>query len=100
MAEYIEREALMEQLQKKKYKVARERYNEGFNDAILKVRSMVHSAPTADVAEVRHGKWVNDICSVCGRVNPTITDDFCGNYMSKQLAYCPNCDAKMEIGDE
>lgn len=46
--------------------------------------------PAADVAEVRHGKWIKlskgDVCSSCkyttGRYEPS------GNY-------CPNCGAKM-----
>ena len=52
MAEYIEREALMEQLGKKKAGIADKRYTEGFNDALMRFRSMVHSAKAADVVEV------------------------------------------------
>ena len=50
--------------------------------------------PAADVAEVRHGKWIKlskgDVCSSCkyttGRYEPS------GNY-------CPNCGAKMDVED-
>lgn len=52
MAEYIEREALMEQLAKKKAGIADKRYTEGFNDALMRFRSMVHSAKAADVVAV------------------------------------------------
>ena len=55
---------------------------------------------TDNSANVRRGKWVNDICSVCERVNPTITEDFCGNYISKPLAYCPHCGADMRSDEE
>lgn len=58
----------------------------------------IEDAPTADVAEVKHGKWINQICSICNCVNPTITEDFCGEYISRPLAYCPNCGAKMDLG--
>lgn len=54
---------------------------------------MVHGAPAADVASVRHGRWgYNGIpdsmlsgCSVCGFT--------CGSYT---FNYCPNCGAKMD----
>ena len=89
MAEYIEREALIKDIE-----------NDSMTVLFDKTSAIHHvkNQPSADVAEVRHGKWDHDICSVCGRVNPTITEDFCGNYMSKALTYCPNCGAKMEDG--
>ena len=51
--------------------------------------------PTADVVEVKHGKWVGKplagyctvMCSVCGSV-------FLVN--SGRWKYCPNCGAKMD----
>ena len=88
---YIERKALMEQLEKKKCGIADKRYTEGFNDAILRFRSMVHSASSADVEKVVHGRWVSKAgsyyadtfdesvelcvyvtttCSVCGVKHP------------------------------
>ena len=91
MAEYIEREALLKDIENDKMTVLFDK-----TSAIHHVKNQ----PAADVAEVRHGKWVNDICSVCERVNPTITEDFCGNYISKPLAYCPHCGAKMGDDEE
>ena len=57
----------------------------------------LYELPTADVAPVRHGRWVdNGIpdsmlsgCSVCGFT--------CG---SSSFFYCPNCGAKMDESDE
>jgi hypothetical protein len=49
MARYIDVDELLERVSKKKSEVARERYTEGFNDAIMRVRSMIHSSATADV---------------------------------------------------
>lgn len=58
---------------------------------------LIDDIPTADVEEVRHGKWVNDQgneyrCSGCGYSYINATSD--GNYN-----YCPNCGAKMDGGD-
>lgn len=52
MAEYIEREALQTALQRKKAIVADKRYTEGWNDCMMRIKSMVHSAKAADVAPV------------------------------------------------
>ena len=91
MAEYIEREALLKDIENDKMTVLFDK-----TSAIHHVKNQ----PAADVADVRRGKWVNDICSVCERVNPTITEDFCGNYISKPLAYCPHCGADMRSDEE
>ena len=91
MAEYIEREALLKDIENDKMTVLFDK-----TSAIHHVKNQ----PAADVSKVRYGKWVNDICSVCERVNPTITEDFCGNYISKPLAYCPHCGADMRSDEE
>ena len=84
MAEYIEREALRDAL-----------YDA---DAItMSGVKIVNQFPVADVAPVRHGRWVTHsdrpdslICSVCK----------CGFDMWKHDPhnYCPNCGAKMDGG--
>jgi hypothetical protein len=50
MARYIDADKLLEQVTRKKSEVAQKRYTDGFNDAIMRARSMIHSAPTIDVA--------------------------------------------------
>ena len=56
--------------------------------------------PTADVAPVKHGKWIYEgvrgrfpacRCSVCGNVENA---DWA--MISGKVNYCPNCGAKME----
>lgn len=93
--EYIERGALLEQLNKKKAETGKMRYTEGFNDAIMRVRSMVDSASTADVAQVVHGRWIHDINNLYG----------CSECMERETMspkklkpYCPYCGAKMDGG--
>ena len=48
----IDAEALMTQLEKKKTEPGKQRYTEGFNDALMRFRSMIHSAHTIDAVEV------------------------------------------------
>ena len=62
------------------------------------LRLRINRIPTADVAEVRHGKWkkeligsngvaeVKSVCSLCGKTNK--------RYMPP---FCPHCGAKMGV---
>lgn len=62
------------------------------------VYEAIKNAPTADVAEVRHGSWVLERtpdgkpycfhCSICDQ-------DFSHVDIRTAYAYCPNCGAKM-----
>ena len=60
-------------------------------------RKALQMTPTADVQEVRHGKWIsNDLggykwayyCGECGGVG--------GYPFNDRHKYCPNCGAKMD----
>lgn len=96
MAEYIEREALMDRIELN----ARE-YGEEYD--AWQILGDVEDFPAADVAPVVHGKWVKDTtvqvmapggqkyhfsCSVCGYITRL-----------HNLNYCPNCGAKMDGGN-
>ena len=66
-------------------------------------------APAADVAEVRHGRWIedertypgpglkNNLCSVCGEIAGSWKE---GLEPGRKWAYCPNCGARMGKEDE
>ena len=102
MAEYIDREAA--QTSCRKYSFA-ESYDAFAVDCILK------AIPAADVAPVRHGRWIEKLglydkgfyisrkvwyeCSHCGM--KTNYRDEC---FEKEVDYnyCPNCGAKMDGG--
>ena len=101
MNEYIGKEALQEKLNRKKAGPATKRYTDGWNDAILMVKSMIHSEKAADVVPVRHGRWIDVrekrlfgdhyfLCSNCKSRN--------GSMIS--FNYCPNCGAKMDLHSE
>ena len=58
------------------------------------VRSIVRRTPAADVAPVRHGRWlcgdyydIGDVCSEC---------DWDSQMTHPSYRYCPNCGAKMD----
>lgn len=88
MAEYIEREDVREMM--------RMEFDDDYAD------EAVDRLPTADVAPVRHGEWI-DVeddygsylrCSICG-------DEFTSwEADCARTNYCPNCGAKMEGGSD
>ena len=65
-----------------------------YNDYSM-VIDTIDNFPTADVAPVRHGRWVNENfytrCSVCGKM--AIYDKY-GQEVESD--YCPNCGARMD----
>ena len=93
MNEHISKEALQEKLNRKKAGPATKRYTDGWNDAILMVKSMIHSEKAADVAPVRHGRW---LCV------DTDTEQFflCNRCKKKEYwesDYCPSCGCRMDL---
>ena len=63
--------------------------------------SAIINAPAADVAPVRHGRWISvphklaRICSVCNRDEPYKFADIDADVYD----YCPHCGAKMDVGN-
>ena len=87
MTEYIERKALRDTL-----------YDA---DAItMSGVKILNQFPAADVAPVRHGRWVSvphklaRVCSVCNRDEPYKFADIDADVYD----YCPSCGAKMDGG--
>lgn len=58
MVRCIDANALQEQLERKKASIANQRYTEGWNDCMMRVKSMVSAAPTIDAPPVVHGRWI------------------------------------------
>lgn len=104
MAEYIDRKKVI-----KRFEEIRENIDISLRDALYLngVMAVIDSIPAADVAEVKHGKWIGwhgdklvgiddngddmyrhyhyNTCSECGRGNAI------------KSAYCPHCGAKMDL---
>ena len=94
MTDYIKREDALEQFD----------YYDLSEYLTTQIRGMLMDVPSADVAPVRHGRWIEDKsrteeiythpvkCSACGQTDVleygTLT------------AYCPNCGAKMDEEDD
>ena len=102
MTEYIEREAISEEIRKYYYKNPPNfSYGEGFDRGLDRAQRAILDAPAADVAPVRHGRW-----EWLGP-NRLVTDCMCGTcsackVRSKYIVntmLCPNCGAKMDGGD-
>ena len=102
MIGYIDAEVLQSSLQKKKSDVANRRYTEGFNDALLKFKRMIHSAARVDVAPIIYANWIgNDSlykhCSNCG--HETGDDNIMWGSEEQEFIppnYCEQCGAKMK----
>lgn len=102
MGEYIEREALQAALQRKKAGAANGRYTDGWNDCLMRCKSVVSCFPAADVAPVRHGRWDDSgrytfpsgaLAVRCTNCGCALTES---EYRLYNWNYCPVCGAKIE----
>ncbi len=112
MAEYIEREALIKAIASKKMvSVVPNCYEPKIKKAVCNlgqaIKAIIKNHPTADVVEVRHGKWVKVIgfdvdkrvwfmCSKCGRSVFVYPNDL--DKIDVIFPYC-HCGAKMDGKD-
>lgn len=83
---------------------------DSYVEAIDECIDKIDNAPTADVQEVKHGKWVlsaeslgiQDVdcvkCSLCGELF-IVDEDYDFDYIKDFFIYCPNCGAKMDGKD-
>ena len=90
--EYIEREAAIEAIMSDPPDA---HYPQWYVDKIK-------SIPAADVAPVRHAKWVDNHCTACGMMpmgdEMWKNRDFEPPLFEWFMDYCPNCGAKMDGG--
>lgn len=99
MSDYISREAVL--IEAEKVSLRDRNYRTYGN--------VVRSIPAADVAPVRHGRWIKDdetgepICSVCHSGKPTRA--VCSSVIEHKLnnheiRYCYYCGARMDGGQD
>lgn len=83
MAKYIDRDWLIDMISE------RNRNTCNGKMSCIQMKRMVESIPAADVAPVRHGRWIYHDDGV-------ITCSECGNGESRNSHYCRYCGAKMD----
>ena len=112
--EYIEREVALNKIKKLQKTdpatVGKKQFSEGYFCGLDEAEIVLLQTPTADVAEVKHGKWIKH------RPNPKAMDEFhkmgigkamnrnsifwtcsfCGSWGTPAHNYCPMCGAKMD----
>ena len=106
MAEYKDVEQLKKQIADFKravnsVKPMNSDYLTGYISALSAVEGAIAEQPTADVAPVRHGRWVSEYdcgyitphCSECGETALTKEET---SYDYVYSSYCPRCGAKMD----
>lgn len=91
MTDYIKREDALEQFD----------YYDLSEYLTTQIRGMLMDVPPADVAPVRHGRWIECTssphwkCSMCGMKASIWFDEF--DEICEWLSdYCPNCGARMD----
>ena len=101
MTEYIEREKVVS-----KFEAIKNR-GVSLKDAIYLdgVMAVLDTIPAADVAEVRHGRWMTTdayphhlYCSVCYKTYAKNAKWV--NELDLPTNYCPSCGARMDKEDE
>lgn len=108
MSDYIKREDAMELIDKcvshtsPKAEAIDFDFRHGEINGLNWACDIIEAMPSADVAPVRHGRWVESF-----KVNapPTLrsrwTCSWCGNVQTYGITdYCPNCGAKMDEESE
>ena len=98
MSEYIERERLLEVLER----------TFGYTHGGSVMKQLIETQPAADVSPVRHGKWIWDPngmdfglgaweCSECAVINNNLPVNVKVNpFLFSGSNYCPNCGARMD----
>lgn len=84
MPRYIDADALLEYVLSGRWKL------ESQTSEVLRIQR----APTADVQEVKHGKWGYHY-----EGTPLFRCSLCGKDTQYEENYCPKCGAKMDGGE-
>lgn len=68
----------------------------GIYFGLLYAKSLVDSAKTADVQEVRHGHWIREVKEIEDTVYFKAFCSVCNRRVIVKYNYCPHCGAKMD----
>ena len=92
MPEYIEREALKVDLSESVVISCRAENVLQLQKDLSKIIDCIDRQPTADVEEVKHGKWEKEFIGCCTRY----VCSNCHTFVNNNTSYFPNCGAKMD----
>lgn len=107
MDEYIERKALREAFENADADVVEE-YEDGTCDwgfGHKNIMEVINSVPAADVATVRHGDWMEWFPGDCALImtgEEMLYRCSCCDVKysdAEGYKYCPNCGARMDLGE-
>lgn len=104
MPEYIEREELFRVLHKFYYKNPPydSSYQEGYNRGLDCASHEIGKLQAADVAPVRHGRWVDRIVDENEVIQPWMKRYYCSECLEggnqSWFKFCPNCGCRMDGG--
>lgn len=92
MAEYIERESLLNEIRENKLMLR--------EPAAKRIIGIIESVTAADVRPERHGHWDDSDgehtkCSICGYFAPIIPQ-YQDEPITYESPYCPHCGTKMD----
>ena len=105
MAEYIEREAVVDTIYaafKKYWAIPCSSVDLAVQRDVVHTKNKIYNIPAADVAPVVHGKWTekdNSMYDLYMRENihwSTYICSACNGEVMKDFRYCPNCGARMD----
>ena len=98
MDEYVEREEIRRAYEK----LTRSYVNGDPYIADWRFDEMIENLHAADVAPVRHGRWIGKgeyaVCMECGGRSGTQYDGV--EPIPLMTQFCPNCGAKMDLKDQ
>ena len=101
MSRYIDADKLYELIRTNDYRLATINGSIDYGMFTIGIKQAIDEIPTADVAEVRHGKWLTWEEQFPDR-KPTKKNNlgvFCNNchsHADNMTDYCPYCGAKMD----
>ena len=100
MDEYIKRDGVL-----RKFNIDDMMNVNGTLISLREARETISNFPAADVAPIRHGKWVHSRYENCSEQFEMVKCSCCGReayamaFYVRDGNYCPNCGAKMNGGE-
>ena len=98
MAEYIEcRKCVSPDCKGCNLKNLETMLNSGKFDCLMNENRCIN--PSADVAPVRHGRWLQKKHKIFGNSYDYVCSECGCDYALAEYNYCPNCGCKMDLED-